>query len=173
MGLHLIIDGYNLIRQSKTLSRLDSQDIARGREALIDRLAAYRRIKAHRVTVVFDGVHAPQLAPLRDQVKGIRIVFSRGEESADGVIVRMARNEREQAMVVTSDQAVARSAEAWGAATIDSLEFESRMAMAAAMEGSEGPGEDMPDRRISTRKKGEGRRLPKRLRQQRMRARKL
>jgi hypothetical protein len=76
-------------------------------------------------------------------------------------------------MVVTSDQAVARSAEAWGAATIDSLEFESRMAMAAAMEGSEGPGEDMPDRRISTRKKGEGRRLPKRLRQQRMRARKL
>jgi hypothetical protein len=173
MGLHIIIDGYNLIRQSKALSRIDSQDLARGREALIDQLAAYRRIKSHRVTVVFDGVRAPQLAPLRDQVKGIRIVFSRGGELADGVIVRMARQEREKAMVVTSDQAVARSAAACGATAIDSQEFESRMAMAAAMEGLEGPADEMPGRRVSTRKKGEGRRLPKRLRQQRMRAKKL
>jgi hypothetical protein len=173
MSIHLLIDGYNLIRQSKALSRIDSQDITQGRQALIDRLAAYRRIKSHRVTVVFDGVRAPELAPLRDQVKGVRIVFSRGGELADGVLVRMARQEREQAMVVTSDQAVARAAAACGAAVIDSQEFESRMALAADMEGLEGPADEMPGRRVSTRKKGEGRRLPKRLRQQAMRARKL
>jgi uncharacterized protein len=173
MGLHIIIDGYNLIRQSKTLSRVDSQDLTRGREALIERLAAYRRFKSHRMTVVFDGVHAPQFAPLRDHIKGIRIVFSRGGELADSVIVRMAQQEREQAMVVTSDQAVARSATACGAAAIDSLEFESRLAMAIALHGEEGAAEEIPDRRVSTRKKGEGRRLSKRLRQQRMRASKL
>lgn len=171
--MHLIIDGYNLIRQSQVLSRLDRQDIARGREALIGQLAAYRRLKPHRITVVFDGVRAPDLSPPRDRVQGIAIVFSRGGEPADTVIKRMARQEGGQAMVVTSDLAVARAAEACGAAVIDSPEFEARMAMAAALGGFAEPAEEPPGRRVSTRKKGEGRRLPKRLRQQRMKAAKL
>ena len=136
MSMHLIIDGYNLIRQSKVLSRLDRQDIARGREALIRQLAAYRRLKPHRITVVFDGIRAPDLSPPRDRVQGITIVFSRGGEPADTVITRMARQERDQAMVVSSDLSVARTAEACGAAVIDSLEFEARMAMAVTLEGS-------------------------------------
>jgi len=173
MSMHLIIDGYNLIRQSKVLSPLDRQDIARGREALIGRLAAYRRLKPHRITVVFDGIQAPDLSPTRDRVQGITIVFSRRGESADTVITRMARQEAGQAMVVSSDLALARAAEACGAAAIDSPEFEARMAMAVAMEGSAEPAEEPPGRRVSTRKKGEGRRLPKRLRQQRMKAAKL
>ncbi len=173
MGMHIIIDGYNLIRQSKSLSRLDLQEMALGREALIGQLAAYRRLKPHRITVVFDGARAPELSPPRDRVKGISIVFSRGGDSADSVIARMARQEREQAMVVSSDQAVARAAAACGAAAIDSLEFEARMAMAAAMEGLDGAPEEPLDRRVSTRKKGEGRRLPKRLRQQRLKVGKL
>jgi predicted RNA-binding protein with PIN domain len=173
MGMHIIIDGYNLIRQSKVLGRLDRQDIARGREALIGQLAAYRRLKPHRITVVFDGARATGLAPPRDRVKGISIVFSREGELADSVITRLARQEREQALVVSSDQAVARTAEACGASVIDSLEFESRMAMAAALEGQDAPTEEPPARRVSTRKKGEGRRLPKRLRRQRMKVGKL
>jgi hypothetical protein len=173
MSLHIIIDGYNLIRQSKALSRLDRQDIARGRQALIEQLAAYRRHKPHRITVVFDGVRAPDLSLPRDRVQGITIVFSRGGETADAVVARMARQERDKAMVVTSDQAVARAAEACGAAVVDSPEFEARVAMAVALEGPAEPAEEPPGRRVSTRKKGEGRRLPKRLRQQRMKAAKL
>jgi hypothetical protein len=76
-------------------------------------------------------------------------------------------------MVVTSDLAVARAAEACGAAVIDSPEFEARMAMAVTLEISAEPAEEPPGRRVSTRKKGEGRRLPKRLRQQRMKTAKL
>ncbi len=38
MPIHIIIDGYNLIRQSSALSVLDNQDIQLGREALIDQL---------------------------------------------------------------------------------------------------------------------------------------
>jgi len=171
--MHIIIDGYNLIRQSKVFGPLDRQDIARGREALIGQLAAYRRLKPHRITVVFDGARAPESAAPRDRVKGISIVFSRAGELADSVITRMARQERDRALVVSSDQSVARSAEACGAAAIDSREFESRMAMAAAMEGPDGSTEAPLERRVSTRKKGEGRRLPKRLRQQRIKAGKL
>ena len=171
--MHIIIDGYNLIRQSNVLSRLDRQDIARGREALIGQLAAYRRLKPHRITVVFDGVRAPVLSPPRDRVQGITVVFSRGGEPADTVITRMARQEGGQAMVVSSDLAIARTAEACGAAVIDSPEFEARMGMAVALDGLAEPAEEPTGRRVSTRKKGEGRRLPKRLRQQRMKAAKL
>jgi hypothetical protein len=60
MSIHIIIDGYNLIRQSGYLSNLDLQDIQYGRQALIDMLAAYKKIKAHRITIVFDGTRAPQ-----------------------------------------------------------------------------------------------------------------
>jgi hypothetical protein len=173
MGMHIIIDGYNVVRQSKALSRLDQQDITRGREALIEQLAAYRRLKPHRMTIVFDGAGAPALFPARDRVKGIAIVFSRGGETADAVIARMVRREGAAAMVVSSDRAVQRNAEACGAAVIESAEFEARMAMAAAMEGGDLSDEAPYERRVSTRKKGEGRRLAKRLRQNRRRTAKL
>ncbi|MCD4762468.1 MAG: NYN domain-containing protein, partial [Desulfobacterales bacterium] len=48
MSLHIIIDGYNLIRQSTTLSDLDGQDIQLGREALLNMLVAYKKIKHHK-----------------------------------------------------------------------------------------------------------------------------
>jgi predicted RNA-binding protein with PIN domain len=173
MTIHIIIDGYNLIRQSPVLSRLDRQDIACGREALVARLSAYRRLKPHRITVVFDGAQAPACAAARDRVKGIQIVFSRDGELADAVIVRMARLEREKAIVVSSDAAVARAAESCGATTLDSPAFEARVAMAVALEGADSPEEEGVARRISTRKKGAGKRLPKRMRQQQIKTAKL
>ncbi|MBW2739271.1 MAG: NYN domain-containing protein, partial [Deltaproteobacteria bacterium] len=73
MSLHIIIDGYNLIRQSNTLSDLDRQDIQLGREALLNMLAAYKKIKRHKITVVFDGTNAPFLSPRSDKIKGVEI----------------------------------------------------------------------------------------------------
>ena len=173
MGLHLIIDGYNLIRQSAALARVDHRDITAGRDALLRRLAAYRRLKPHRVTVVFDGAGAPEATPERDQVMGVRVVFSRHGENADAVIARMARQEGEKALVVTSDRGLARAAEAGGATVLDSLDFEARVAMAVALGGDDGPRDAEPARRVSTRKKGQGRRLPKRERRTLNRASKL
>ncbi len=173
MGLHLIIDGYNLIRQSAALARVDRRDIAAGRDALLRRLAAYRRLKPHRVTVVFDGAGAPEGTPERDQAMGVRVVFSRQGETADTVIARMARQEAEKALVVTSDRGLARAAEAGGATVLDALEFEARVEMAVALGGEEGPHEAETERRVSTRKKGQGHRLPKRERRTLQRASKL
>ncbi|MEN8246931.1 MAG: NYN domain-containing protein [Thermodesulfobacteriota bacterium] len=61
MAVHIIIDGYNLIRQSPELSYLDRQDLQQGREALLGMLAAYKKIKHHQITVVFDGIDAYSL----------------------------------------------------------------------------------------------------------------
>src|SRR4030042_998160 len=103
MSMHIIIDGYNLIRQSRFFSPLDNQDIQLGRDALIDTLAAYKKVKGHKITVVFDGARAPFFAGSRDQIKGIKIKFSGNGESADTVIKRMAAGEKEKALIVSSD----------------------------------------------------------------------
>ena len=173
MSVHIIIDGYNLIRQSGYLSNLDLQDIQFGRDALIDMLASYKKIKAHRITVVFDGTRAPRFSQQRDRQKGIDIVFSHNGQSADAVIKKMARREKQQALVVSSDGDVVRSALSSGATAISAPEFEDKLAMAASM------GDSVSDRNMhdgwkpTTKKKGPRRRLPKRQRQNRARIDKL
>ncbi|MCK5509332.1 MAG: NYN domain-containing protein, partial [Desulfobacterales bacterium] len=124
MSLHIIIDGYNLIRQSATLSDLDRQDIQLGREVLLNMLAAYKKIKRHKITVVFDGTNAPFISQLRDKIKGIEIKFSRIGELADTVIKRMALTEREKALVVSSDMEIVNAVASQGASTISSPMFE-------------------------------------------------
>ena len=166
MSIHLIVDGYNLIRQSKSFRHLDRQSLELGRDALIDSLSKYKRLKSHRITVVFDGAHAPHPAPSR-------IVFSRSGESADSVIIRMARAEREKALVVSSDREVVRSSEAFGAATISAEGFENKIALAVEMGAAAVERDDPEGWKPTTKKKGPSRRLPKRKRRNRTKIRKL
>ena len=71
MSVHIIIDGYNLIRQSAALKIIDKNDLQLGRETLINKLAAYKRIKGHQITIVFDG--SPEFSHFEStqQEKGI------------------------------------------------------------------------------------------------------
>ena len=173
MSLHIIIDGYNLIRQSAALRRCERRDLAAGRDALLRRLAAYRKLKPHRITVVFDGEQTPLPVGERDRVLGIDVRFSRGGESADAVIRRMAAREKERALVVSSDREVTDFAAARGAAVVDSPAFEERIEIAACV-GQKG-GEETPADgwTPTTRKKGPRRRPPKRQRRNRRKLRKL
>ena len=173
VSIHIIIDGYNLIRQSTALSTLDRQDIMLGRDALVDKLAAYRKIKPHRITVVFDGRNSPAFSPQRNRQKGISIRFSRSGESADDVIKRMASKERQKALVVSSDRDVSDFAAARGAATIAAQEFEAKIEMAACGGISGGEDEDSRGWTPTTRKKGPSRRLSKKQRRNRMKIKKL
>ena len=173
MSLHIIIDGYNLIRQSKSLRHLDNQSIELGRDALIDILSAYKRLKPHNITVVFDGIQSPYLAPTRDRIKGIRIQFSRNGESADRVIKQMARTEKEKALIVSSDRDVVQSCEAYGAATISADSFEIKIAMAAQMQGITIESDEQTGWKPTTKKKGPSRRLSKKKRRDKMKIKKL
>jgi predicted RNA-binding protein with PIN domain len=174
MALHIIIDGYNLIRNSAALNMLDRQDIQLGREALVDMLAAYKKVKHHKITVVFDGTGAPVYPQSHDRVKGITVRFSRAGETADDVIKRMAAHDREKALIVSSDREILTAAAAGRAATISTAEFEQRLFMAGA-DGSDGsPEDDVVDSRpFTTQKKGPRRRAPKIQRRNRKRIGKL
>lgn len=174
MAVHIIIDGYNLIRQSAELSRLDRRDLQEGRDALLALLASYKKIKGHRITVVFDGTDAYSLYRQRDQAKGIRVLFSRRGETADTVIKRMAAREREGALVVSSDRDVAGFAMSQNAAAMGSTAFMEKLLMASwTREKGISPDEEMKGWRPTTRKKGPSRRLSRRERRNRQRIKKL
>ena len=144
-----------------------------GREALVNMLAAYRKIKPHRITVVFDGSNSPIFSPQRTRQKGISIQFSRSGESADDIIRRMANREREKALVVSSDREVADSAASSGAATISAQAFEAKIDLAANLGDPIGEDEDYVGWTPTTKKKGPSRRLSKKQRRNRMKINKL
>jgi uncharacterized protein len=171
--MHLVIDGYNLIRRSSRFGALDRQDLQAGREALVDALAAYKKIKAFQITVVFDGMTADPGMPQRDKHKGIVLHFSRAGENADAVIKRMARMQGQKITVVSSDQDIAGYAAANGAGVVSAEEFEERMQLAVLMEAEDPVENDGPGRMVSTRKKGPARRTSRRQRKMQRRIGKL
>lgn len=174
MSLHIIIDGYNLIRQSAALSTLDNQALQLGRDTLIEMLVAYKKIKRHKITIVFDGTHAPVHLDRQDRSQGITAIYSRQGETADTVIKRMVAREREKALVVSSDREITDFAAANQAAVISSPEFEDRVAMAGYMEMKGAPAdEDNSGWEPTTRKKGPHRRLSKKDRKSRRKVKKL
>jgi hypothetical protein len=174
MSVHILIDGYNLIRQSPALSDIDRRSLEQGREALLECLSSYKRVKHYPITVVFDGADADTHMERRTRWKGIAVVFSRPGELADSVIKDIVNRERERAVVVTSDRDIADFAAKHGAETVDSIEFEGKMKMAVQ------PDSGLTDLRDeeegwtpTTRKKGPSRRTSKRERKRRVRTRKL
>ena len=166
MTIHIIIDGYNLIRQSNTLSTIDRQDIQLGREALLETLIAYQKIKRHMITVVFDGTNAPAFSQRKNRV-------SRSGELADAVIKRMVSREKEKALVVSSDLEIVNFASAKGAATIGSSEFEEKMSQSLYMEIKGVESKEESGWIPTTKKKGPSKRLPKRKRRNKTKIRKL
>ncbi|MBU0767978.1 MAG: NYN domain-containing protein, partial [Proteobacteria bacterium] len=158
---------------SNSFSDLDRQDIQLGREALLDTLSAYQRIKRHKITVVFDGTNAPPFSQHENRIKGIKVKFSRKGELADSVIKRMVNREREKALVVSSDLDIVNFSVAKGAATIRSPDFEEKIAMAVYMETKGVEREDEDGWAPTTKKKGPNKRLSKRKRRNRIKTRKL
>jgi len=161
MAIHIIIDGYNLIRQSPALMAAEQKGLQEGRSALVAKLAAYRRLRGYPITVVFDGANAPANAARKSRVQGIDICFSPPGTTADTVIKQMAARERAKALVVSSDNAVAGYAESQGAAAVSAQAFESKLALAQGAAAVEEEPNDTTGWKPTTRKKGPARRLSK------------
>jgi len=172
MALHLIIDGYNLIRQTPYLQELDARELEAGREALLEGLAAYRQARSqHKITVVFDGWVGGDLKESRDRRAGLAIIYSRRGERADEVIKRLLEKERSRAVVVSSDRELQDYATKVGAAWISAPEFEmSHLRGAASGEPEADEEGSLPQR---GQKKGPSHRAPKRQRQRQSRLKKL
>jgi len=176
--MHIIVDGYNLIRQSDTLRGRERRSLEEGRRALILLLARYRKVRGHRITVVFDGWEGGFLQEERDLAGGVAIIYSRLGEKADEVIKRLVAAGSEELLVVTSDREIVSFAARRGKAAIASPEFAARLDRIALGDlptdasREEEEGEDDGERG-GQKKKGPARRLSKRQRAALTRIRKL
>jgi uncharacterized protein len=160
--MFIAVDGYNLIKQSPDLRKLEQVELQKAREGLIERLARYKRVKGHSITVVFDGWQEGRLAGHRERSRGIEVVFSKVGEKADDVLKRLAAEKKGGALVVTSDRDVAFFAEKKGAGVIGVSDFEDKMEMARFYDLKGGGEEEVsPDRPVAPDKKGPSRRLSK------------
>ena len=165
MPLELIIDGYNLIRQSDSLRRLDARKLEQGRLALLERLAAYAKIRGHAITVVFDGWGGDSPTSTDTRYKGVTVIYTGRGELADEWIKRKAEH-LQYGAVVTSDREIARHVERAGVPAIESPAFERRMEVALASDlknpdRDEEAWEEEEEESIETRKKGTAWRLSK------------
>lgn len=169
---HILIDGYNLIRQSPNLSIKDAQSLEKGRNALVRQLAAYKNLKGHQITVVFDAQFTDNLEIEEFSQAGIHLMFSEAHQTADDVIIQMVERDRSQLIVVSSDNKILQAAKSSGAAYLNSPEFEKKLEEALFLD-SVGANHDSPfpkdreeearpiHKRFATAKKGPSKRLPK------------
>jgi predicted RNA-binding protein with PIN domain len=126
----ILIDGYNLIRQSDRLLEVEQrQGLAAGRAALIDLLAAFREATGDRISVVFDGDDGVGYISGSSRQKGVSVAFSQPPQSADDVIIeRIKRRHGTKALlVVSSDRAIQASARRDKVSAIGSGRFVSEL----------------------------------------------
>lgn len=176
--MHIIVDGYNLIRQSDVLRGHERQSLEAGRKALIRGLAQYKRLRGHRITVVFDGWEGGSPLEERDLAGGVAIIYSRLGEKADEVIKRLVAAGSEEILVVTSDREIATFAARRGKSSIASPEFAARLDRLAAAPAPDADilaeeDEEDADHPGAAKKKGPSRRLSKQKRAALARIRKL
>lgn len=170
--MHIIIDGYNLIRQSEDFRRAEKFGLEAGRNRLIDTLIQYRKLNEHEITVVFDGWLDGSPREEHYRKGGIDIVYSRRGEKADDVIKRMTSPADHEALVVTSDRAIAAAVEKKGIVALPSPHFEQKLwegmsSESTGQENASGDNGEPFERVITTRKRGPARKLSKRERRTR------
>lgn len=168
--VHIIIDGYNMIRQIPALAEHERVSLENGRRNLLSLLAQYKRLKHHTMTVVFDGASTMSEFAPEGKEMGIGVRYSPKNSSADAVIGRLAQKEKNAAVIVSADRSVIETAERAGAATLSVKEFYDRLLIAAIIDSSlehkqETERSARPlHKRWATKKKGNSRRLPKKQR---------
>ena len=89
----------------------------------MERLAEYKKIKGHDITVVFDGWKSGSGEESHSVTGGIKVIYSRLGEKADAVIKRIVSSGKKQWIVITSDREIADHAWANGSVVVSSDEF--------------------------------------------------
>ncbi len=165
----LIIDGYNLIRNSPILAPIDHQDMEEGRETLIARLSEYRKIRHFPIVVVFDGTGFYHLSTTQENRMGIKILFSHRGQTADDFIVSLAKQKGRETVVVTSDRGIHDRLKSSNCVCVTSETFDAKIdnALYELYKGQSLEKEAEEDARHTVSKKGTSRKLPKKARRKR------
>jgi uncharacterized protein len=123
VSVYLLIDGYNLLKRMG----FDTGDLETGRKGLLDWLALYKRERGPRITVVFDAYRSISLNRTRENHKGVEVVFTRENETADDLIRERIRARQAGLVVVTSDRAIIDEAKSHGVTFLTADRLESVM----------------------------------------------
>lgn len=154
-----LIDGYNVIRRDPDLRSREAESLEAGRKALLALVARLAQGSSDHFTVVFDGARVGGAAPAGGRVQ---VVFSRPPASADDVLMRLAGQWGNGAVVVTSDRAIADRARRARCAVLGAEEFLARATAAVGGSAGEDGAREEPDADDRARpKRGNPRRLSK------------
>ncbi|HPP06400.1 MAG TPA: NYN domain-containing protein [Syntrophorhabdaceae bacterium] len=153
---HIVIDGYNYINRIRPSGIQNTNNLEILRRYLLERLVGYKKQKPNKITVVFDAYKSISLTRQRENYKGIEVVYTKEKETADDVIIQWIRKRSSGMVVVTSDRKIIDEAKTYGIAFITPAKMEELIA------GYEF--EDDDDETMRFNKKGNPKKLPKRLR---------
>jgi predicted RNA-binding protein with PIN domain len=117
--MDLIMDGYNLIGSEQGLH----DPLEPKRNWLVQRMSQYQEIKQFNVIIVFDGWRSGQIEEVLQKKSGLSVVYSRLNEKADAVIIRLARQKGAGSVVVTSDREIRTAVERFGVVAVSAREF--------------------------------------------------
>jgi|TARA_B100000315_G_scaffold28113_1_gene23919 predicted RNA-binding protein with PIN domain len=169
----VIIDGYNLLHVSPELSVRREELLENARNRLIEKLSRYKRQKNVFVAIVFDGWKGGMPSQSQEILKGIKIIYSKLGEKADEVIKRIIANSSEEVVVVSSDREIRDFAEKHNTVSVSSSEFEKKIEEALFYQMKGYDEEDYEEREISTKKRGNPKKLSKAERKKRAKTKKL
>lgn len=123
---YLIIDGYNMIGQSRELSKVARESLEEAREQLLDVIANYNAVVADEIVCVFDAYEQSGIE--REYMyHGVKTVFTKKKETADSYIERYVYNlynkHTTHITVVTSDMSEQHAIFGAGAYRVSSREM--------------------------------------------------
>ena len=123
---YLIIDGYNVIRQTKKYQDKELLSLAEGREALLFDIEEYCAKTGYTGIIVFDASDRDNVINSSEMFGCLDVVYSSKDQSADDVIKKLVKEHKSwssEVIVVTADMAVRGAVLMDGGYTVDPQKF--------------------------------------------------
>ena len=124
--LWYIIDGYNVICAWEDLRALAQRELEDARDRLIRVLVNFAAFTRYEVVLVFDGYRVPGSRGEKQEIHGIRVVYTEENETGDAYIERLVQQigKNEQVRIVTSDGLIRLAAARSGLLRMSAGDFE-------------------------------------------------
>lgn len=102
---YLFVDGYNIINSWSNLRELSSLNLEVAREELIEIMVEYQHYSDIKIIIVFDAHLVKGNSGKKDNVKGVEVIYTKENETADQFIERKLDDigRIERVRVATSD----------------------------------------------------------------------
>ena len=85
---YLFVDGYNIINTWESLRSLSELSLGAARGELIEIMAEYQHYTAIKVIIVFDAHMVKSNSGMKETIKGVEVVYTKENETADQYIER-------------------------------------------------------------------------------------